>query len=84
MVSTWHGNEHRQNGFLQTLWREFEVSTQAHFYHVGAREANRKPMLEALITNYPPATSGAEPQAATEQLGFLEGRREQEPTADTA
>ncbi|MEZ4866373.1 MAG: hypothetical protein R3C14_33960 [Caldilineaceae bacterium] len=24
------------------------------FYHVGAHEANRKPMLEALVLNYQP------------------------------
>ena len=55
MLSTWHSNQHRRNDFLQTLWCEFNISTQAHFYHVGAREVNRqkKSMLEALVTNYP-------------------------------
>lgn len=52
MLSTWHSNQHRENEFLQTLWSEFAIATQAHFYHVGARETNRKPMLEALVTNY--------------------------------
>ena len=54
MLSTWHSNEHRENHFLQTLWRDFNVFTQEHFYHVGARETNRKPMLEAIVTNYEP------------------------------
>ena len=55
ILSTWHSNQHRQNEFLHTLWSEFKVSTQEHFYHVGAREKNRKPMLEALVMNYDPA-----------------------------
>ena len=54
MLSTWHSNEHRENHFLQTLWRDFSVFTHEHFYHVGARETNRKPMLEAIVTNYEP------------------------------
>ena len=54
MLSTWHSNEHRENHFLQTLWRDYSVFTQEHFYHVGARETNRKPMLEAIVTNYEP------------------------------
>ena len=54
MLSTWHSNQHRENRYLQTLWSDFTVSTQEHFYHVGAREQNRKPMLEALVTNYDP------------------------------
>ena len=72
MLSTWHSNEHRENDFLQTLWSEFAISTQEHFYHVGAREANRKPMLEALVTNYPPTSPYEEPQRSAEQLMLLE------------
>ena len=52
MLSTWHSNEHRENENLRNLWGEFEMSTNTHYYHVGARENNRKPMLEALVTNY--------------------------------
>ena len=52
LLSTWHSNQHRQNHFVQTLWSEFPLVTREHFYHVGARESNRKPMLEALIMNY--------------------------------
>ena len=25
---------------------------QEHFYHVGAKEKNRNPVIEALLTNY--------------------------------
>ncbi len=52
MVSTWHSNEYRKNPYLNTLWKDFTLTTHEHFYHVGAREKNRKPMLEALVTNY--------------------------------
>ena len=61
MLSTWHSNEHRRNESLRTLWGGFTISTREHFYHVGARESNRKPMLEAFVTNYapPPLFNGA-------------------------
>ena len=54
MLSTWHSNQHRANPYLRTLWNGFTVTTRRHFYHVGARERNRKPMLEALVTSYRP------------------------------
>ena len=54
ILSTWHSNEHRENPAIPRLWSEFNVTTRAHFYHVGANESNRKPMLEALITNFEP------------------------------
>lgn len=55
ILSTWHSNEHRENSAISTFWSEFNVITRAHFYHVGAKESNRKPMLEALVTNFEPA-----------------------------
>lgn len=54
ILSTWHSNEHRENPAILNLWSEFNVITREHFYHVGAKESNRKPMLEALITNFKP------------------------------
>ena len=54
ILSTWHSNEHRENQAILTLWSEFNVITREHFYHVGANESNRKPMLEALVTNFEP------------------------------
>ncbi len=54
MVSTWHSNQHRDNEYLRTLWKDSFVTTKEHFYHVGAFEKNRKPILEALVTNYVP------------------------------
>ena len=67
MLSTWHSNQHRANAHLQTLWGRFPVTTRRHFYHVGAREKNRKPMLEALVTSYRPVaapSAAAAPPAA--------------------
>jgi DNA adenine methylase len=55
ILSTWHSNEHRENPAIPNLWSEFNVITREHFYHVGAKESNRKPMLEALVTNFEPA-----------------------------
>ena len=72
MLSTWHSNEHRENHYLQTLWSRFTISTREHFYHVGAREANRKPMLEALVTNYAPAPPAYGSRKSHEQLMLFE------------
>ena len=71
MLSTWHGNQHRENAFLQSIWKEFEVVTQEHFYHVGASERNRKSMLEALVMNYivtVPSRTEERPLAETEEI----------------
>jgi len=55
ILSTWHSNKYRDNPMLKTLWKEYHIVTKEHFYHIGAREANRNPMLEALIMNFKPA-----------------------------
>jgi DNA adenine methylase len=52
ILSTWHSNEYRTNQYLENYWSNFNVKTFEHFYHVGAKELNRKPMLEALVYNY--------------------------------
>jgi len=54
ILSTWHSNEYRSNQYLDTIWSNFTCLTRSHFYHIGARESNRKPMLEAMITNWEP------------------------------
>lgn len=51
IVSTWHSNEYRNNEYIKSLWSDCNLYTQPHFYHIGASESNRKPMLEALLTN---------------------------------
>lgn len=52
MVSTWHHNDYRTNEYIDKVWKECNIVTQEHFYHVGAKEKNRNPIVEALLTNY--------------------------------
>lgn len=52
MLSTWDHNDYRKNKYIETVWRDCQKITQEHFYHVGARETNRNPVIEALLTNY--------------------------------
>lgn len=52
MLSTWHHNDYRANEYIERIWRECNIITQEHFYHLGAREKNRNPVTEALLTNY--------------------------------
>ena len=55
ILSTWHHNDFRENTYIKSLWGKFNVLTREHFYHVGASENNRNPMVEALVTNYDPS-----------------------------
>ncbi|MBA4113565.1 MAG: DNA adenine methylase [Verminephrobacter sp.] len=52
ILSTWHHNDYRENEYVKCLWSEHYVLTREHFYHVGGREKNRNPVVEALITNF--------------------------------
>ena len=52
VLSTWHHNYFRKNDYIDTLWNEFEIATKEHFYHIGGKEANRRSMTEALVTNF--------------------------------
>ncbi len=71
VLSTWHGNDFRHNAFVHSLWSEFHILTREHFYHIGAKQDNRNPMLEALITNFE-AEFCEVPKYAVEQLHLLE------------
>jgi DNA adenine methylase len=51
ILSTWHHNDYRENVYIKSLWKRFNILTREHFYHVGASESNRNPMIEALVTN---------------------------------
>lgn len=51
ILSTWHHNDYRSNEFIDSLWSKYSILTKEHFYHVGASEDNRNPMVEALITS---------------------------------
>ncbi len=52
MLSTWDHNDYRKNEYIGKVWDFCNKVTQEHFYHVGAKEKNRNPMIEALLTNY--------------------------------
>ncbi|MFM2172226.1 MAG: hypothetical protein RLZZ54_153 [Cyanobacteriota bacterium] len=52
VLSTWHHNDYRSNEFIDALWSKYSILTKDHFYHVGASESNRNPVVEALITNF--------------------------------
>lgn len=51
IVSTWHSNDFRKNSELDK-YKDFNIFTKDHFYHLGADEKNRNPMKEALIMNF--------------------------------
>ncbi len=72
ILSTWHSNQYRENVFLQSLWSEFQVLTKEHFYHVGGKEENRRPMLEALVMNFTPKPVCEKPVERPEQLLLFE------------
>ncbi len=54
ILSTWYKNKYRENEFIKKFWNEFNIITRNHFYHVGGREINRNPMIEALVLNFEP------------------------------
>lgn len=72
LLSTWHHNDFRENTYITTLWSQFHILTREHFYHVGAKEANRNPMIEALVANYQPHTERFQREKEPEQLILLE------------
>lgn len=49
ILSTWHGNEFRENTFIAELWDKFEIVTKSHTYHLGAKVENRNEIREALV-----------------------------------
>jgi DNA adenine methylase len=54
ILSTWHSNEFRTNQHIEKNWssQSFQIATREHYYHVGATEELRHPMIEALVTNF--------------------------------
>lgn len=47
-LSMWKENEFRKNQHLFDYWSDFTWYEHDHFYHFGAREANRHPIIEVL------------------------------------
>lgn len=54
ILSTWHHSQFRTNESLSKYWADFQMVTRDHFYHLGGKETNRRPMVEALIMNFDP------------------------------
>lgn len=52
IMSTWHHNDYRKNEMIDRLWSKFNIITKDHFYHTGAKEENRNPVVEALVFNF--------------------------------
>lgn len=52
MLSTWNRNQYRENNYINTLWSFCRKINCEHFYHIGAKEINRHPIIEALLVNY--------------------------------
>ena len=78
ILSTWHSNEFRTNLQVEKNWASdnFHIFTKAHYYHVGAAEELRHPMLEALITNFGYAETVGRYEARQQSL-FVEQKRAQ-------
>lgn len=78
MLSTWHSNQHRHNPYIEQFWSRFQIINKPHFYHVGAKETNRKPMLESLVTNYQTNDNGSatpsyqQPRLLEKKLSYTE------------
>lgn len=49
ILSTWIGNEYRDNQHIKDRWSMFDVKKIEHHYQVGAKTENRKPMIEGLF-----------------------------------
>lgn len=70
MLSTWDHNQYRTNEYIGIVWNFCNKFTKEHFYHIGAKENNRNPMLEALLTNYTPVKTEKMFFNTNEQLTF--------------
>jgi len=51
ILSTWLSNKYRTNDYVFSLWKDCNVATKEHFYHVGGKETNRNAVYEALLSN---------------------------------
>lgn len=51
VLSTWLSNKYRTNDYIFSIWKNCNVATKEHFYHVGGKEENRNAVYEALLSN---------------------------------
>lgn len=52
ILSTWDHNDYRKNHYIDIFWKNFHIKNREHFYHIGAKEKNRNPMVEAIVSNF--------------------------------
>lgn len=71
ILSTWHHNDYRANNYIEKCWNKFEIITRDHFYHVGGKEKNRNPMIEAIVTNISTLKMDSTIPSAQHQLDLL-------------
>lgn len=76
ILSTWHSNRYRTNPVIDRYASHFKILTREHFYHVGASEENRNPMLEAIVLNYSPL-SQIEIQMEKQMALFEKSRKDE-------
>jgi DNA adenine methylase len=81
ILSTWYKNSYRENLSIQKYWKDFMIQTKNHFYHVGGKEINRNPMVEAIVTNYTRSNIHKEliPANEPEQLILMERQQSYKP-----
>lgn len=72
ILSTWHHNDYRENEYVKSLWSEHKVLTREHFYHVGGKEENRNPVIEALVSNFNPISIEREREEYQAQYALFE------------
>lgn len=77
MLSTWYKNPFRENIAINKYWKDFFIQMKDHFYHVGGKEENRNPVVEALITNYFKKSISADKsiKLEPEQMALLEHKK---------
>lgn len=51
-LSMWKENQFRKNTHLFEYWSDFKWYEHNHFYHIGAKESNRHPMIEILAIKF--------------------------------
>lgn len=71
MLSTWDHNNYRKNEYIESVWNDCIKITHDHFYYVGAKQANRNPVTEALLTNYTKVGQQSEILFKNEQMTFF-------------
>lgn len=51
ILSTWLSNKYRTNDYVFSVWKDCNIATKEHFYHIGGKETNRNAVYEALLSN---------------------------------